>query len=369
MNPLTISDLDFNFPAELIATYPINPCRVLWHLIGDPQSQEISFSSLLQQFQPGDVLVINDTQVVQRRIFAGDLEILFLNSIGIRDTGLDVIQVKAPNQTQNEIQNKTESWEVLFPAQKYKIGQSFPLPSPSGKTITATLRQKGRPQILDISEKLTKDYFDQFGEIPLPPYIQEMRASRHADAKDKAWYQTAWSKVPGSLASPTASLHFAQSDLQTLRERGVHIHEVTLHVGLGTFLPLTPEMIAQNKLHSELSYIPQTTWKAILEARRQGDSVWALGTTVTRTLESAALGILQQRPNGDWWGSTDLFISPGFRWQVVDKLMTNFHFPKTSLLALVAAFVSLEEVKKAYQFAIERRFRLFSYGDLSVWVR
>ena len=332
-------DLQFDFPEELIATAPSRPSRVM---VGGDEPREISIEELIELPQKGDVWVVNQTRVLKRRVFAGELEILFLR----------------PLEAENE-------WEVLFPSRAYKVGETIALP----EGVQMSLVQKGRPQRVRVSRSLTDAYFEKHGEVPLPPYIQKARGERHNQAQDDSWYQTAWARKPGSLAAPTASLHFEQKHLDRLDERGVLVVPVTLHVGLGTFLPVTTDELKDHQMHYEEVEIPAATWKVIRRAKGEGHRVWALGTTVARTLESVPKDLLSPTPEGGYRGQSNLFILPGFEFQVVDRLMTNFHQPESTLLALVAAFSSLERVKACYQWAISRKFRLFSYGDLSVWMK
>jgi S-adenosylmethionine:tRNA ribosyltransferase-isomerase len=195
-----------------------------------------------------------------------------------------------------------------------------------------------------------------------------VREDRHTQSLDDSWYQTAWNEKPGSFAAPTASLHFNNDHLQALRERGVDIHYLTLHVGLGTFLPVEVEDLRQHIMHHEEVEIPVSTLEAIGLAQHQGQRVWAMGTTVTRALEGWAVGHLKES-SGSFYGQTDLLILPGFEFKVINGLLTNFHQPESTLLALVMAFAGINKVKKVYQWAIENQFRLFSYGDLSIWIR
>ncbi len=337
MSQLRIQDLDFNFPEELVAQSPSRPSRVMWV---ENEPVEISIDELISRIPSGDVLVINDTRVLKRRVFAGDLEVLFLQS------------------------EDRKIWDVLFPASRFKIGDSIELPL----GVIVKVLEKGRPQKLQSSVPLEESYFEKVAEIPLPPYIQKARNERHTRQQDSQWYQTAWAEKPGSLASPTASLHFTSEHLEKLKRKGVVIANVTLHVGLGTFLPVTTEILEEHKMHSEFVEVAAVTWQTIQSAKTAGKKVWALGTTSARALESAAAGKLRKSDSG-FIGSTDLLIAPGFEWQVVDRLLTNFHQPESTLLALVAAFTNLEKVKSCYQWAIDRSFHLFSYGDLSVWIR
>lgn len=336
---MKITDLRYDYPESLIATEPGRPSRVL--LTHKDQIRELVWDEFLDLFQNQDVLVINNTKVLKRRVFSGELEILFLTSSADRS-----------------------QWQVLFPSKKFKVGDVIELPFGVSMTLTA----KGRPQEVTVSESLSEEYFEKAGEIPLPPYIQKARSQRHNQEKDPDWYQTHWASQPGSFAAPTASLHFSKNDFDLLRKKGVQIVELTLHVGLGTFLPVTTEDLNDHPMHSEFVEIPKKTWEIIQAAKKNGKPVWSLGTTSTRALESQALGKFAE--SDDFFsGFTDLLIQPGFSWKVVDRLLTNFHQPESTLLALVAGFSSLDQVHKTYRVAIEKKMRLFSYGDLSVWIK
>lgn len=337
---MKLSDLDFSYPEKLVATMPLRPSRVMW-VEAHSEPQEISPADLLAKIPAGDVLVLNNTQVLKRRVFAGDLEILFLKQISELD------------------------WEVLFPSKKYKIGTEIVLP----EGLVMTLTQKGRPQQVRLSQSVNEDYFQRVGELPLPPYIQKAREQRHTVEADESWYQTAWAQKPGSFAAPTASLHFSAEDLQRLKTRGVKVVEVTLHVGLGTFLPVTAEDLNDHVMHSEYLECSGEVWAEIKGAKESGARIWSLGTTTTRCLESIGKGLLPGCQREGYRGFTDILIQPGYEFSVVDRLLTNFHQPQSTLLALVAGFSSLDRVKACYQWAIEREFRLFSYGDLSCWTR
>lgn len=347
-------ELDFEYPESLIAIEPKHPSRVM--LVQKDHPNEITFKQLLDLIPEGDVVVINETQVLKRRVFGHhdkmELEILFLKSLNSDFT----------------------EWEVLFPAKKVKLNAEIILPN----GVIATLVQKGRPQVLKTSQSLNENYFITVGELPLPPYIQKARDQRHNKLTDSNNYQTVWAKKPGSLAAPTASLHFSENDIQVLISKGVQILKITLHVGLGTFLPVTADDLNQHIMHKEWVEIPEDVWKKIILAKKNNKKIWALGTTVIRSLESQSLGFFSLKPithldveskKYSWQGETDLLIQPGFEFKVVDCIMTNFHQPKSTLLALVSAFSSLNNVKKCYSWAIEKKFRLFSYGDLSVWIK
>lgn len=314
-----------------MAVAPSEPCRILFGNSSEGP-QEISRTQLFEMFQPGDLLVRNNTLVEKRRVFSENaLEILFLEQIA------------------------EKTWSVLYPARGMKLGDEMDLPL----GVKATLVEKGLPQTLKLSKEIDEVYFKQVGELALPPYIQKAREQRHNSDQDDEWYQTAWAKKNGSVASPTASLHFSESDFEELQKnRGVNVAEVTLHVGIGTFLPVRSDELDEHKMHSEKLEVPNETRAAVKECKENGKRVWALGSTVVRALESHQDS-----------GETELFIQPGYDWKVVNGLLTNFHQPKTTLLAMVAAFSGLDEMKRAYSYAIENEFRLFSYGDLSVWTR
>jgi S-adenosylmethionine:tRNA ribosyltransferase-isomerase len=377
-NSLLKQDLYYIFPPELIAAVPQYPPRVM--KVTDDGPQEISFEALLRDIHAEDVLVVNNTQVLPRKVSFHDgqslVEILFIES-------------------SDEL-----NWTVLMPAQKLRPGDQVSLPG----EVTLKLIEKGLPQKGVTSLPLTETYFQKWGSFALPPYILKQRQTlagrkppsrveRHdfiahdftssdfnSVYKDSDWYQPIWQQYfkyqkpqekmkTGSLASPTASLHFKPHDYELLKSRGVEIVPLTLHVGLGTFLPVKTEKLSDHLMHFEWVEIPTSTWEIIKTAKQRGNKVWAVGTTVARALESIPLDKLElaNAPLA-YQGMTDLFIQPGFKWKVVDRLLTNFHQPESTLLALVASIFGLEKTLQHYHWAIEKRFRLFSYGDLSVWM-
>lgn len=341
------TELFFDYPPELIATYPQHPSRVLFNYRGE--NSELSWNDFLNRFKPGDILVINDTKVLKRRVFSIDgLEILFLGGVS--------------DQSSLGKNDKASLWSVLFPSKKLKIGDKISMPL----GLTAELVQKGIPQTIKMNEPVDETYFNQVGELPLPPYIQKARNERHNRRGENQDYQTVWAEKPGSLAAPTASLHFSPQDLDLLKAKGVDVIALTLHVGLGTFLPITADTLEEHVMHKEWVEIPSHHWKKIKEAKANGQSIWALGTTVVRSLESQALGRFELRHHA-YSGTTDLMIRPGFEFQIVDRLLTNFHQPQSTLIALLMAFAGKDNVLQSYKWAIEKKFRLFSYGDLTYW--
>lgn len=330
---MKLTDLKYHFPENLIAIEPTRPTRVMWVEEGQIPI-EFNLQQVIEKIPAGDILVINDTKVLKRRVFAGDLEILFLDQL------------------------ENNRWSVLFPSKKFSIGDTIHLPN----NFKMKLLEKGLPQQVEISDTLTEAEFEKMAELPLPPYIQKARDQRHNSQQDEKWYQTAWAEKPGSMAAPTASLHFSSENIAELKNRGVEVLNLTLHVGLGTFLPVKVEDLDQHKMHSEQYSISVDTWNLILEAKKKGKKIWSLGTTTTRVIESVAR-------TGQLSGKTDILLQVGSEFKIVDRLMTNFHQPESTLLALVAGFSSLDVVKKSYSWAIERKFKLFSYGDFSIWLK
>ncbi len=333
------SDLNFSYPSELIATEKKPLSRVMKVIAGQPEETRVS--SLISQIEPVDIFIINNTKVIPARVHSQEgLEVLFIKSL------------------------ENNQWQVLCPVRKWPKGKDLQLPG----GVSLKLIERGRPQQVQSSRPIDYNYFLEFGEMPLPPYIQQARDERKARELDKEMYQTDWAKEVGSLAAPTASLHFSAHDLEKIKNRGAEVGELCLHVGLGTFLPITTENLDDHKMHSEFVSIPKKTWDKVLECKKQGGKVWALGSTVTRSLESLKMGLLHEGET-DFYGETNLFIKPGFDYQIVDVLMTNFHQPESTLIAMVMAFAGIENVKHCYEWAIERKFQLFSYGDLSVWTK
>lgn len=334
---MDLKELDFTFPAHLVATEKKPISRVMYVTGAEPV--EVTPSYILTQIDPNDVLVINDTKVIKARVIGeGGMEVLFIENL------------------------EENYWKVLCPAKKWSVQKKLQFPG----GVELEMVQKGMPQIVRSNQKLDAQYFQDYGDIPLPPYIQQARGERQARNEDQHNYQTAWAEHLGSLAAPTASLHFSLKDIEKVKKRGASVVKLCLHVGLGTFIPIQTDKIEEHQMHSEFVSIPKETWEVILDCKRRGGKVWALGSTVTRALESMARGVLPEE-DGAYTGSTDLYIQPGFQFQIVDVLMTNFHTPQSTLIAMVMAFAGVDNLKNCYQWAIEHNFRLFSYGDLSVW--
>ena len=332
----TLSDFDFALPPELIAQHPAAE-RSASRLLDGTATQPVDrvFRELPSLLSPGDLLVFNDTRVIKARLHGakatgGSVEALVERVLPNHEVLAHLRASKSPKP------GSTVRFAGAFDAEV--IGRG----GPDGGLFH--LRFPDDPLAL----------LERHGHVPLPPYIE------HEDsADDERRYQTVFADKPGAVAAPTAALHFDDAVLAALRERGVGTANVTLHVGAGTFQPVRTENLAEHKMHSEWFEVLPATVEAIERTRRSGGQVVSVGTTTLRALESAA------RSGGLQAGSaeTDIFITPGFRFQVVDRLVTNFHLPKSTLMMLVSAFAGYERVMGLYRHAIEQRYRFFSYGD------
>ena len=353
----SLSDFDFHLPPDLIAQHPLAE-RSSSRLLDGSHSKPVDriFKTLPSLMQPGDLLVFNDTQVVKARIF------------GEKSTGGKVellIERVLPDHcvvAHMKVSKKPPLGAVL------RMGMDAPLGAASAMASGATgfdakllgrwPNENGALFCFELSGE-PHALMAQYGHVPLPPYIE-----RHYDgsataaeiAEDEARYQTVFAQKPGAVAAPTAALHFDDRVLAQLSAMGVVTANVTLHVGAGTFQPVKTENIAEHTMHSEWYDIPESTQKALHDCRERGGKVWAVGTTSVRTLESWA-------QTGKAQGDTQIFITPGFEFKWVDRLLTNFHLPKSTLMMLVSAFAGYEHVMALYAHAIDQRYRFFSYGD------
>lgn len=332
---MQISDFDYDLPEELIAQYPPEErgASRLLHVCGSTYTDRY-FSALPDLLRPGDLMVFNNTRVIKARLYGqkasgGKVEAL-VERVCSENTALAHIRAsKAPKP--GAILYFGERWQVEVTG---RAGDLF------------ALCLQGEGHILDMLEDV--------GRLPLPPYIT------HAPTQSDAMrYQTVYAREEGAVAAPTAGLHFTVPLLQALAERGIEQAFLTLHVGAGTFQPVRVENIAEHKMHRERYFIPEATREKVRAAKAAGRKVVAVGTTSLRALEASSRRGLLSEPEGD----TDLFITPGYRFQVVDTLITNFHLPKSTLLMLVAAFAGYKEIRAAYQHAVASRYRFFSYGD------
>ena len=344
--PFSLADFDFNLPPELVAQHPAaerSGSRLLdgsGHTLVDRVFRD--FPLLLN---PGDLLVFNDTQVIKARLFGekatgGKLELLVERVL----PGHEVV-------AHMKVSKKPPVGATLRMAEGFTATLLGRWPEPDGALFH--LRFSGEPHAL----------MARHGHVPLPPYIT------HADsAEDERRYQTVFARHPGAVAAPTAALHFDEGVLSALQARGVQRASVTLHVGAGTFQPVKTENLAEHTMHSEWYDVPEATREAIVACRARGGRVVAVGTTTVRTLESWARSCTgPDLVGGQMQGDTTIFITPGFRFQVVDALLTNFHLPKSTLMMLVSAFAGHAHVMALYRHAIAQRYRFFSYGD-ATWL-
>jgi S-adenosylmethionine:tRNA ribosyltransferase-isomerase len=350
---LRVADFDFDLPEELIAQEPpaergLSRMLALDRFTGSMQDD--IFARFFAWLKPGDLLVLNDSRVIPARLYA--------RRTLIRDhekpTGRIEVMLTEPAGN--------NQWRALVrPGRKVAIGERLVFPAPSGDIVLeAEVLERGQFGERLLSFAPVNDFFaalERIGHIPLPPYIH-----RDDVTADRERYQTVYSRERGSVAAPTAGLHFTPQTLEALTAQGVEIARVTLHVGLGTFAPLRVERVDEVHLHRERYTLSGATADAVNRSVREGRRIVAVGTTVVRTLEHCALAANggELRPHD---GTTEIFISPGYRFRLVGGLLTNFHLPQSSLLMLVSAFAGREPVLNAYRHAVEARYRFFSYGD------
>ncbi|AYE86039.1 tRNA preQ1(34) S-adenosylmethionine ribosyltransferase-isomerase QueA [Sulfitobacter sp. D7] len=345
---MKLSDFDFDLPEELIATRPANPrgsARLL--VAAGDQLHDRRVTDLTDWLRPGDRLVLNDTRVIPAR----------LSGLRHRASAQGAVQAKIEVTLLEPRGDGT--WSALIkPLRKLKIGEEVVFSDDLRATLEAVEDGQGHLRF-----NCTGDDFDAAlnaaGAMPLPPYIAAKRA---ADAQDMTDYQTVFARHAGAVAAPTASLHFDEALLGALAAKGVTFSHVTLHVGAGTFLPVKVDDISEHKMHAEWGRVSAEAAKEITATRAAGGRVIPVGTTALRLIETAARG----GQIAAWEGDTDIFITPGFDFNVTDGLMTNFHLPKSTLMMLVSALMGVQQVKDIYAHAIAEKYRFFSYGDSSL---
>jgi S-adenosylmethionine:tRNA ribosyltransferase-isomerase len=339
-----LSDFDYALPPELIAQHPKanrTDARLMQLL---PEGiRHGHFPDIQQLLRPGDLLVINNTKVIKARLFAQ------------KDSG---------GQAEVLLERLLDPHRALCQVRVSKPLKTGRLLNVASHQLTCESRQ-GQFYVL-VSELPWLDLLDQQGHVPLPPYISRDQAGQGASALDEDRYQTVYGQIPGAVAAPTAGLHFSEALLAALRTQGVDIAQVTLHVGSGTFAPVRGDL-ADHVMHSEYYQIAEEVAQQIQTTQDNGGRVVAVGTTVVRTLESSAAAHGGKVTAGE--GDTQLFITPGFKFQVVDALITNFHLPASTLMMLVTAFAGYDEVMDAYREAVEQRYQFFSYGDAMFLLR
>ena len=331
---MQLSDFNYELPARLIAQNPLaerTASRLLEVQAGSIVDRQ--FKEILSLLKPGDLLIMNDTKVIPARLH------------GKKPTG-GAIELLIERITSNQ-----RAWVQIRASKVPKLDSIVQIHNRNGQSFEAkVVAYDGRFFEIEFPEAIL-DLLEKFGELPLPPYIEHQ-----PNQVDANRYQTVLAKNPGAVAAPTAGLHFDEAILTELRAMGIEHTSITLHVGAGTFSPVREEDLSLHKMHSEWYSIPETSLAAIEKTRHAGGRIIAVGTTSLRTLESFAIN--QQRS-----GDTNLFITPGFTFKIVDCLITNFHLPKSTLLMLVSAFAGMENIRQAYQHAIAQEYRFFSYGD------
>ena len=337
---LTTEDFDYDLPQELIAQTPLKERDQSRLLVLDSKTgkyQDDYFYKVIDRLNPGDALVMNDSRVMPARLYGvkpetgGHVEVLLLNN------------------------TDGDNWETLVkPAKRAKVGTEISFGD--GKltaTVTEELEHGGR-MIEFHYDGIFMEILDRLGEMPLPPYIKEK-------LDDPEMYQTVYSREIGSAAAPTAGLHFTKELLKKIEDKGVKLVYLTLHVGLGTFRPVSEENIEDHKMHSEFYRLTEDAAKTLNEVKANGGRIVATGTTSIRTLETIGTKFNGEiRADSGW---TDIFIKPGYKWQVVDAFITNFHLPKSTLVMLVASFTGRENILNAYRHAVSEKYRFFSFGD------
>ena len=342
---MKLSEFYYDLPEELIAQHPIEKRDESRLLVLNKETGEIEhrvFKNIIEYLEPNDCLVLNETRVVPARIFGKREGVITPN--GVETSTIEMLLLK-------DLGDK--KWEVLVkPGRKCKVGTRIKFSEKLVAEVLEILEDGNRIVKLEY-DGILNEILDEIGVMPLPPYI-------HEKLKDKERYQTVYSRVEGSSAAPTAGLHFTPELLEDVQGKGVKIAKVTLHVGLGTFRPVKEENIEDHKMHSEYYEISKEACDMINDTKKNGGRIICVGTTSCRTIESAADENGYLRPQS---GNTEIFIYPGYKFKVLDCLITNFHLPESTLLMLVSALAGKENIMNAYKVAVEEKYRFFSFGD------
>lgn len=336
---MKITDFDFYLPQELIAQHPLKQRDEARLMVLDKENGKVEhklFRDIIDYLNPGDCLVLNDTRVLPARLIGTK-----------RDTGgkMEILLLKRTGD---------DTWETLVkPGRRARVGSRFDFGNGELKAEVREIKEDGNRIVKFEYEGIFEEVLDRLGQMPLPPYIKEK-------LEDKEMYQTVYSREEGSAAAPTAGLHFTKELLRRIEEKGIVIAFLTLHVGLGTFRPVKVENIEDHDMHSEYYCMTKDTADKINTARQNGHSIVAVGTTSCRTLETVGDEDGVVREQSGW---TDIFIYPGYRYKVVDKLITNFHLPESTLIMLVSALCGRGKILNAYKTAVDEKYRFFSFGD------
>ncbi len=337
-------DFDFELPEELIAQTPLEKRDASKLLVLDKKTGNIEhkhFDDLLTYLKKGDVLVLNDTKVIPARLY------------GVKEETGAVIEILMLKE------EKKDHWQCLVkPAKRIKVGSVVDFGNGKLKAQCVEVREEGIRVFQFLYTGIFLEILDSLGEMPLPPYI-------HEKLKEKDRYQTVYAKNPGSAAAPTAGLHFTKDLLEKIKQKGIEIYFITLHVGLGTFRPVNVEDVTKHKMHSEFYSMSKEVADALNKAKEEGREIISVGTTTTRTLETIKTLYGTFKECSGW---TDIFIYPGYEFKAIDHLITNFHLPKSTLVMLVSALAGKENIMNAYKEAVKNKYRFFSFGD-SMFIR
>lgn len=342
---MDIQDYDFHLPEELIAQTPLQDRTASRLLVLNKEEKTMEhrhFADIGDYLKPGDCLVLNDTRVLPARLY------------GIKKDTQAKVEILLLKQVEGD------SWEVLVkPAKKVKVGTELSFGDGKLTAVCKELLEHGGRIVEFHYDGIFYEVLEQLGEMPLPPYIKEQ-------LPDQERYQTVYAKEQGSAAAPTAGLHFTKELLSDLQKKGVEIAFITLHVGLGTFRPVSVESIEEHEMHAEFYQMSQETADQLTRIRANGGRIISVGTTSTRTLETITRDHDGKFVAASGW--TDIFIYPGFTYRAIDGLITNFHLPKSTLIMLVSAFAGRDFILEAYRTAVEERYRFFSFGDAMLLV-
>ena len=342
---MKVSEFNYNLPKELIAQHPVNKRDESRLMVLDKKTQKIehkTFKSIIDYLNPGDCLVINNTKVIPARLY------------GVKES--DNTNVNNPAEVEFLLLKRIEEdiWEVMVrPGKRLRKGAKVSFGNGLLKAEILDLLENGNRKVKFFYNGIFNEILDKIGLMPLPPYITEK-------LKDKSRYQTVYAKYDGSAAAPTAGLHFTKELLEEIRKKGIQIANVTLHVGIGTFRPVKEETIEEHVMHTEHFYIKQEDVDKINKAKREGHNIIAVGTTSCRVLETVAdeNGFLKETE-----ADTSIFIYPGYKFKCIDKLITNFHLPESTLIMLVSALAGKDFIMRSYEEAVKEKYRFFSFGD------
>lgn len=351
VNEMKLSDFNYELPQELIAQDPLEDRSAsrLMHVDRKTGMYEHKvFTDVLEYLEPGDCLVVNNTKVIPARLFGVREKTDEKGKTFLTSGKIEILLLK---------RREDDIWETLVkPGKKCRPGTKLHFGDGRLRAEILDVVDDGNRLVKLYYEGIFEEILDELGQMPLPPYITH-------ELKDKNRYQTVYAKYEGSAAAPTAGLHFTEELLEKIRKKGVKIASVTLHVGLGTFRPVKVENVLEHHMHSEYYMITREEADKINQTKKEGHRVIAVGTTSCRALESAALEDGTLKEISGW---TDIFIYPGYSFRVIDGLITNFHLPESTLLMLVSAFAGRDEMLKAYEAAVEEKYRFFSFGDAMI---